>query len=520
MDEELLEDLDPNAYPPQRVTINAEVSGTNTRTFNLAMMNRKVDHKNRTVAIDLATDEYLLQSYADVVDVDTRSYEANLRNLVNFVLNKAIPGAALQSGTTNANLTAYWDARNIITDPGTAATGQPAVTGYLVNQASLDINDTTWSISGDGDSYNIYNPTGTDSYLQVGAGTGSIYPGLQGGKTYVLSATANVKTLCSGSEHARSRRVYVAWWLPSGTYQSVQSVQVPNVLNTPTRLSVEFTLPKELTGIELRFYLGHTVGQIRWDGITLVERGPGTAAEDAVYFDGDTADTANYVYDWEGLQDLSASKRTAVLERLPELFNWKAGVSAWDFLQPLLGAAKLRLFCDEQRRWFLIDPADYNVPGRVTARTNNTTDGTDDMGGLSGLYATGVVVRFSWVDEDGNNQVKVDTAGVAGRVHLREENRPYPGPGMAQAILNKMKGQGRTQTVSVATEYTATPGMEIGISLPGTADQIGRLTSVNFQLNTGLMELESAGLRTTPAGAIDLLVPIIDSLPGTIDSLS
>ena len=61
--------------------------------------------------------------------------------------------------------------------------------------------------------------------------------------------------------------------------------------------------------------------------------------------------------------------------------------------------------------------------------------------------------------------------------------------------------------------------MEVGISLPGTADQIGRLTAVTFLLAQGLMELESSGLTETPAGAINLLPGTIDALPGTIDSL-
>lgn len=201
------------------------------------------------------------------------------------------------------------------------------------------------------------------------------------------------------------------------------------------------------------------------------------------------------------------------------MFTWRAGQNAWDFLEPLTASAGLRLFCDEQRRWHLINPAQYAVPGRFSARPDNTVEGTDTMDERdeeTGI--TGVVVRFEWTDAAGVDRTRDDFAGVAGKVKLLEYNRPYL-RGVAAAHLKKVQGQNRTQDVTCAIDLSTRPGQEVQIDLPSTEPQLGTLTKVNFELTTGLMSLQSAGLKETPVGAIDLLDGSIDSLTGIIDSL-
>ena len=519
MTEDLVEQLDP--FANQRVVLTAS-EGTTSRTFDLVLTKREVSHDGKAVELELATDEAIVQRFKNLTDsLGAFAYQSSLRGIVGFVLATCIPGAVLEAGgAADIPMTVLTDAKNLITDPGTAATSQPAASGYATTACTVDFNDATWSISGDGDSFNLLSPTGSDSYLTVGTpAVPTLVFGTQPGKTYVFSATGNTKAAMSGTIGPYARKLVAIYRIGSGAYTVLASSAVTNTINTPQRVSVEFTVPAGATEVLLRAYLGATVGAIRWDGFRLSEKDTRPGVDNTVYFDGDTTDTTDYSYVWDGATGVSTSRRLALIDRAPESLVWPAGTSGWDFLQPLTLRAGYRLWCDEARKWRLTEPATYSVPGRITAMVSNTTAGSDTIDSSSDEYATGVIARFTWKDYDGTERIQDDTAGVAGFVVLVEFARPYPGPGSAAAILRKYQGRRRTQEVTTASDFTATPAQEVAIFLPGTAAQIGTLTKVTWRLEDGLMDLGSAGLRDTPAGAIDLLVGTIDSLTGTINAL-
>lgn len=528
IDVELMELVDPRDDLRVTLTAGDDQAGT-SRVFDLSLRSREVDHKSRVIRLEIATDEAVLMDYAPLVtDTGARAHEASLRGVCNYALGKI--GASLAAGVWDADMSCYWNARNLLTNPGTeaASTG-----GYGAGNCSIDYNDASWSLSGDGDCFNLWGPTTADSWMSVEGAAGTKLSGLQEGKTYVFSATGNVKTAFSGSNLAadaadaggganlsRVRALVVHTRQGAGAYSIWHSQQVPNTVNTPSRVYVAFTVPVGCTEVFLRAYLGNTAGQIRWDGFTLVERGPGTVAEDAVYFDGDTLDTAQYVYAWEGAQDSSMSTRTAVVERSPEVYRWTPGVSAWDFLAPLTSQAGLRLYCDENRVWRLIDPAEFSIPGRVSIAQWNTIEGVDRISrGDANVFCTCVVVRYRWRDEQGVQQEAYDIAGTEGRVLLWEYDRPYPGPGAAAAMLARRQGAGRVQDVTALADWTAVPSMEASIALPATVEQVGTLQSVKWSLTDGLMRVGTRGLIDVLPGTIDALVGTIDDLEGTIDSL-
>lgn len=529
--EDLLEQLEIN----QRVAINATEGKTAAR-FNLALRDRTVSHDGKRITLKLASDEALLDTWADVVDDSfPRTFETNLRGLVNYALGKAIPGAALQTGTTNASIPAAWNAENLIPDPRLVS--DPPLTTYAnLGHSSWD---TVFPGPQDGVAHrgiHVSTPSNSDSYVNIGPTSGKAFS-VQEGKTYVFSATGSVRAVITGTgpsevdaaygnDMPRQRALVVHATGPgfSPAYKVWHSPQVANVVQTGAsagyRVSVKFTVPRGTTDVFLRAYHGGTSGSITWSQFQLVEAGPGTTAEDAAYFWGSKPADGKYAYKWRDLPDKSPSERTAIQERSPALFTWRAGQTAWDFLSPLVASAGLRLFCDEQRRWYLIDPATHVVPGRFSARPDNAVEGTDTIDANDeDAGVTGVVAVFEWTDMDGISHEVRDAAGVAGKVKVLTFKREYTGPGIAAAHLAKVTGQNRTQDVTVNTDYTVRPGQEVQIDLPGTFAQLGTLTKVRWELTTGLMSLASAQLRETPPGSIDLLTPTIDGLTGSIDSL-
>ncbi|PVE76098.1 hypothetical protein [Microbacterium testaceum] len=471
---------------------------SDTRTFDMAMLSREVSHDGRSVDLELATDEALLMNYSTLTDdYEPMQRQDSLRSIVNYVLDRAIPGAQLQAtGAADRPFSVLSDSTNLVLNP--RITDLAPHNAWNVSR----MYDTTWPGTHNGVPVNgvhLYNPTGQDSYVEVGSGTQAA--GMQPGRTYTASMEGSVRTVIGGTNWERQRALVMHAYSPTNGYSIWNSAKIPNAAGSSARVSITFTIPSDATQWFLRAYHGGSSGTITWAKPRVSETHKYSGPHNIDFFNGQGPNTSEYAYSWSGASDNSASRRFSLIDRAPDLLVWRAGESAWDFLETLKNAAGLRLFCDEQRRWWLVDGAEWDVPGRVSVRANNTIEGTDIVDAAGDSAAQGVIARFSWRDTEGNQKTKDDVAGNAGRALLVEFDRPYPGPGTAAAILSRRAGQGRTQDVTILSDLSVTPGQEISITLPGTENQLGTLQSAQFDLANGSMRLESTGLTEVTPGS-------------------
>lgn len=511
--ETALEDFDPRDDVRVQVTASEAVSGT-TRTFDLGLRARTVDLVAKSVALEVASDEALLEDYAALTqDLGAIPLQDSLRDVVGYVLAKI--GATLQPGP-DFDFTTYSDATNLQIDPRMVFYGGV----YMIAGANFSSDSVFPGTRPNGIGQNGFGMIGagagmSDSYMTSGLGLGS--GGLVAGKTYVVSATASVRTVLGGAAVAgdRERRIVVFVASPTingGAYVVTRSAgQIPNVaesgpLNPANehRLSVEFTIPPDATSVLVRFYFGRETGGMTWTKVRATEKSPIPGVDDTEFFTGSDPDTTSYRYDWTGDPDHSTSKRTALItDRSPELLVWKPGVTAWDFLSPLTATAGFRLFCDEHRVWRMIDPATYEVPGFVNLSTFNTVSASDTISREDPeVFATGVLLRYGWQDAFGNAQIAYDAAGTPEKVVVIDYARPFPGPGAAAAILARRSGTGRTQNVDALTLWDTTPGNDASISLPDAPEQQGKVSSVRFSLSDdAVMSIGTRGLIDIPPGS-------------------
>lgn len=405
----------------------------------------------------------------------------------------------LVAGTADADVTARWSAENAILNPNVAN-----LTGY----------------AGAG---NCNLTHGTTANAGVEGTTGfAIATAPAAGQSFV-SAPQTVSTR-KGDMWTFSCYMFRGSGMPavngilrvyemdssSGILRKIEST--PKVIPlggslpyTWDRYSVTFTVQNPNTSKLAVYgsYMATAAGQsVGMDGFTLTQ-GPLLLP----FFSGATV-PAGYVTNWTGeptAPNNSVSERRPAngVERLPELFDWKPGQSLFDFLQPLINASGLRLFCDESRVWRLVNPNEYEVPGYVVAQAKfNATEGEDLITRNEDTWADAVVVIYSWSDSGGESKTAYDVAGdPTGKAVVRELSREYPGPGAAQHILNSLQGRGRTQTVTVLGQYGATPGQDATISLPGTYPQTGKVRRVTFDLSSGLMDVETRGLTDALPGS-------------------
>lgn len=221
---------------------------------------------------------------------------------------------------------------------------------------------------------------------------------------------------------------------------------------------------------------------------------------------------------------LAPGSLTFTLEEAPV---WEPGESLWAFLQPLASAAGLLLYSDNNRTWWLVDPT-AGQPGTVTLSGGSTIVGavsTIDREGDE--WADGVVVIYTWTDALGLTQTRYDIAGVPKPTKVVTIEYPrtrYPGPGAAQAILNRLGRRGRQVPVEAVNDYTAKPGMAVSIAVTRLGEvQQGGVKAVDWRLADGdwRMRLDAYDLEFLVPDSIAAFPDyvMIDDLLGMIATL-
>jgi len=175
---------------------------------------------------------------------------------------------------------------------------------------------------------------------------------------------------------------------------------------------------------------------------------------------------------------------------------WEPGVSAWDYVRPIVEAAGLRLYCDERRRWHLVEPL-AATEGTLELDEATLTSHDSELLRDGGWYDA-MVVTYRWTDGTGTEQVRHDVAALPDwtRCGHVEHERPYPGPGAAAALLARARARGRTDAAAAVSSYDVTPGQALDID--GDIDATGLVTRVEWSMSDDEMTVRSRDLIEDP----------------------
>lgn len=500
--EAVMDTIDPR--DDLRVLIEAEVEWvspadpTQTRTFDLVLHERTIDHQSDRVVLRCLSDEALAIDgglCSDGVDqryrraVEFASSDPTLRNLIDAVLGSAF-GAALEAGTADADLTVTRDRINLIPNPGcenaspawglSAGTGASAFARAVAVTPYAGTYSTRWTAAA-GDSNVRATPDNAGGYFPVTPG-----------KRYLWRYQIR-------SSISRVHRAMLRFYTGNGTGTQTDFIDVP-VLPTSTTDwrggGVSAVAPEGATTVA-PFVLtdGNSAGQFHYvDALMFVEMADDEILEESgsvIYFDGaNNPDATRYTVAWTGTANQSTSTLTRLDDRDQAGLDIEPGDLWWDYLSPHVRANDFRLWCDENRDWWLTETGD-TVAGTVAiAEGVNAIGGEDQISyqatneAGTPLFFTAVVVRYRWL-LDGVQQTRYDFAGIGtgeGRKVLRVDiDRPWPGAGRAAAILAAAQGRGRTQALDAVMNLDATPGMALTTDLPSTPEQIGVVSAVTWR---------------------------------------
>lgn len=482
---------------------------TTSRTFDLLLRDRVLNFNERTVELSLATDEASLmdtQLVATSVDKTALTYQSSVRGLCAWALGKI--GAVLEPGTVDADFTTL----SSITNLAPNGAFRVDLTGWAGGGVLTRV---AGGPTGVGVAFFIrstFNAAVSGGIFNRGPGTSGSAVSVTGGKTYTVSMWVR-------SSVAKTVNLNVEWTASGNVNVGSTSSPAFNLAaNTWTLIRSTHVAPATavLAGAYSYLTSGTWASGNTYDatGLMFVE-GDGLETDTLTplaYFDGATTATAKYNYAWTGTASQSSSTRTPVYSRDPQTLWWTPGQSLYDFLRPVIDTVGLRLFCDENRKWRLVDPT-YSIVQRVTLSGAKPVDNvytaqdtiSKTASGPDGLplHYSGVVVHYVWTDSTNTRREAWDSAGSAspGPVLTLDLDRPYMGPGMASYILSRGVGKGRTLDLTTRRDFTVRPGMEATISLPFIDIQTGRVGSVSWDFSSDDMSVGTKGLTDTPANA-------------------
>jgi hypothetical protein len=466
--------------------------------------------------VQLSSDEALLSDFSPLKDDRSPLPDENssnktrtLREVIQYVLSRAIPGATLAaSPAVDADVTPLWEVTNLVSNPSAGIDHA----GYLIN-------------SGTGTLSRVADPDGT-SWLRVTASA-------NGGPWFVGGINVRPGTQYTTVAVVKSNRdvpVRILHNYNTETGAMVPGDDASEVFNLKANVAqvvhVTGTAPANASGV--RPYVnpygpgsditGGDYLQIR--ALTTYENPTGVVIQP---FDGGFIPNDRYTYSWDADAHRSASKRTPVRATPnPEALIWSAGTTALDFVHPLIQANGYRLVCDEQRVWTLRDEK-YEASGALALRHGvNLIDASEDITRESGIWFDARVTRYRWTDAVGTQQEKVDAYALSEnytRLTTVDVNRPYPGPGRSEYAVRRAQGLGREVTAESVIDLTAHAEQLVNVLMEHAPIQIGLTNSVTFDLDTDRMTITTRA-TDTPAGAVNLLTGTVNNLTGTVNNLN
>lgn len=238
-------------------------------------------------------------------------------------------------------------------------------------------------------------------------------------------------------------------------------------------------------------------------------------SDEALLLDGGRLATTTSAPGYTSARDMVALALTSIGARLavsnadavitPEVSVWQPGVTGWDYLEPVLQAGSLRLWCDERRRWKLDVAGSLDQSNAVQLSTGqNIKQAQDTKDREAGLWYDAVVVSYSWLDTNNVQQQRYDAAGASTPKRIRRIDyaRPYPGPGAAASVLSRAKNRGREVPITAVSDFTASATQPALVTLPSDTPELSAVvSSVVFTLPADEMRVTLRDVLDTPANS-------------------
>jgi hypothetical protein len=167
---------------------------------------------------------------------------------------------------------------------------------------------------------------------------------------------------------------------------------------------------------------------------------------------------------------------------------------AWDFIETITQAAGLKLYCDELRRWYLVDPV--AISGDLALKDDdNITAFTKEIS-REGLWYNQAVIQYQTIS-DGviyDNYYEFGT-GELKTLYIEKTNIEFPGMGAAQSIVQRSLTRGEIYSIEAIANFDARPRQTLTVDITGEPVKSGVIQSVTWSLPSARMSIDIRDLQ-------------------------
>lgn len=177
-----------------------------------------------------------------------------------------------------------------------------------------------------------------------------------------------------------------------------------------------------------------------------------------------------------------------------EAYNDNVSQTPWDFVLTAANACKYKIYCDELRRWNLVELA--AVSGSLTLKdTDNITAFEKNISRDGNFYNQAII---EYVDPAGVTTIDAYSGTIVGGTKTYYEKKTdinYPGNGAAQAIVERSINRGETYSVEAIANFNARPRQTLTVDLTGEPIRTGVVQSITWSLPSGRMSVDIRNLQ-------------------------
>lgn len=161
----------------------------------------------------------------------------------------------------------------------------------------------------------------------------------------------------------------------------------------------------------------------------------------------------------------------------------------WDFMETITQGAGLKIYCDEQRRWYLVEPSSFS--GDLTLKDDDNITAFTKSISRDGLWYNQAVIEYETISsgtifdnyyEAGSGEVRT--------LFQKKTDIEFPGFGAAEMLVQRSLTRGETYEIEAIANFDARPRQTLTVDITEEPIKSGIVQSVTWSLPSARMSLD------------------------------
>jgi hypothetical protein len=168
--------------------------------------------------------------------------------------------------------------------------------------------------------------------------------------------------------------------------------------------------------------------------------------------------------------------------------------TVWDFIETVTAAGGFKVYCDEQRGWYLIE--DTATAGSLVLNDTDNITAFEKAISRDTLWYNQAVIQYDTPTEGTIfDEYYATGTGERRTLYVQKENMTFPGMGAAQSIVERSLTRGETYSIEAIANFDARPRQELTVDITDEPVKTGVVQSITWSLPSARMSVDIRDLQ-------------------------